>query len=60
MSGTQDCGGDIAPMALKARSMYLPVTLRVYVPKNWVLGFWVIVIIVQLLGKYMTIRYLDA
>ena len=34
-------------------------TLRVHVPNNWVLGFWVIVIIVQALGKYMIIRYLD-
>ena len=31
----------------------------VQVPNNWVLGFWVIVIIVQVLGKYMIIRYLD-
>ena len=35
------------------------ITLRVQVPKNWVLGIWVIVIIVQVLGKYMIIRYLD-
>ena len=26
---------------------------------NSVLGFWVIVIVVQVLGKYMIIRYLD-
>ena len=32
---------------------------RVQVPNNWVLGFFVIVIIVQVLGKYMIIRYLD-
>ena len=32
---------------------------RVQVPNNWVLGFWVIVIIVQVLGKFMIIRYLD-
>ena len=29
------------------------------VPKNWVLGFWVIVNIAQLLGKYVIIGYLD-
>ena len=32
---------------------------RVQVPNYWVLGFWVIVIIVQVLGKYMNIGYLD-
>ena len=32
----------------------------VQVPNNWVLGIWVIVIIVLVLGKYMIIRYLDA
>ena len=34
-------------------------TLRVHVPNNRVPGVWVIVIIVQVLGKYMIIRYLD-
>ena len=34
-------------------------TLRVHVPNNWVLGIWVIVLIVLVLGKYMIIRYLD-
>ena len=33
--------------------------LRVQVPNILVLGVWVIVIIVQVLGKYMIIRYLD-
>ena len=33
--------------------------LRVHVPNAYVLGIWVIVIIVQVLGKYMIIRYLD-
>ena len=28
-------------------------------PRNQVLGFWVIVLIVQVLGRYMIIRYLD-
>ena len=28
-------------------------------PNNLVLGFWVIVFIVQALGKYAMIRYLD-
>ena len=32
---------------------------RVYVPNNLVLGFWVIVIVVQFLGEYMKIEYLD-
>ena len=32
---------------------------RVQVPNNYVLGFRVIVIIVQVLGKYMIIMYLD-
>ena len=27
-----------------------------HVPNNWVLGVWVIVIIVHVLGKYMIIR----
>ena len=31
----------------------------VHLPNNRVLGFWVIVIIVPVLGKYMIIRYLD-
>ena len=34
-------------------------TLRVQVPNNEVLGFWVIMILVQVLGKYMIFRYLD-
>ena len=34
-------------------------TLRVHVPNNWVLRVWAIVIVVQVLGKYMIIRYLD-
>ena len=32
---------------------------RVHVANNWVLGIWVIVIIVQVLGKYMIIGYMD-
>ena len=35
------------------------VTQRVHVPNNWGLGFWVVVIIVLVLGKYMIIKYLD-
>ena len=34
-------------------------SLRVHVPNNWVLGIWVIVIMVQVWGKYMIIGYLD-
>ena len=30
-----------------------------YVPNNLLLGIWVIVITVQILGKYMIIGYLD-
>ena len=45
---TKTCG---FPQAYKSQ--------RVHVPNNWVLGSQVIVIIVQVLGKYMTIRYLD-
>ena len=33
--------------------------LRVHVLNNWVLRVWVIVIVVQILGKYMDIRYLN-
>ena len=32
---------------------------RVHVPNNKGLGFWVIVIIVQVLGKHMIFGYLD-
>ena len=32
---------------------------RVPAPNNSVLGYWAIVIIVQVLGKYMIIGYLD-
>ena len=32
---------------------------RKVVPNNWAVGIWVIVIIVQLLSKYMIIGYLD-
>ena len=34
-------------------------TPRVQVPNNWVLGIWVLVIIVQVWGKYMIIGHLD-
>ena len=34
-------------------------SLRVHVLNYWVLGFWVIEILVQVLGKYMIIGYLD-
>ena len=44
-----ECSGDFVGMSQ-----------RVHVPKNLVLhGFRVMVIIVQVLGKYMIIRYLD-
>ena len=35
------------------------VTQRVHLPNNWVLGFRVIVFVVQVLDKYIIIRYLD-
>ena len=34
-------------------------TLRIQVPHNKVLTIWVIAIVVQVLGKYMIIGYLD-
>ena len=34
-------------------------TLRVHVPNNWVPRVLVMVIIVEVLGKYMIIEYLD-
>ena len=34
-------------------------TQRVHVPNIWVFWCWGIVIIGQVLGKYMIIRYLD-
>ena len=33
--------------------------LRVHVPNNWVPRFWVMVILVQVSGKYMIFWYLD-
>ena len=33
--------------------------MRVQVPGNWVLGILVVVILVQVWGKYMIIGYLD-
>ena len=35
------------------------ISQRVHVPNNLVPGIWVIVIVVQVLSKYMIIRYLD-
>ena len=32
---------------------------KVHVPNNKVLGFWVIAIMIQVLGKYMILGYLD-
>ena len=34
--------------------------LRFHVPNAWVLGLWVVILIVLVLGKYMMMRYLDA
>ena len=44
---------------LLGRLRSLHVTQRVQVSNTYVLGSWVIVIIVQVLGKRMIIRYLD-
>ena len=41
------------------RHGYIGITQRVHVPNNLVLGLWVIVIIAQVLGKYMMMGYLD-
>ena len=35
------------------------ITQRVQVPNNWVLGVWVMGIMVSVLGKYTILRYLD-
>ena len=43
----------------KAPHLLEVLTLRVQVPNNLVLGLWVIVIIIQVLGKYMIIGYMD-
>ena len=45
---------DVQPSGLGFR-----VSLRVHVPNTWVVGFWIIAIIVQALGKYMIFGYLD-
>ena len=58
MVGCQNCGR----FPRGSKYVYiegLGLRFRVQVPNNVVLGFWVIVIIVQVLGKYMIIRYLD-
>ena len=47
------------PSFLLAPSKFSKLTLRVQVPNNWVLRALVIVILVQVSGKYMSIRYLD-
>ena len=36
------------------------VSQSVHVANNYVLGIWVRVLVVQVLGKYVIIRYLDA
>ena len=53
-----DFGGALAEK-LQGSKDNSQTSLRVHVPNDWVLGFWVIVIIVQAMGKYMIIRYLD-
>ena len=53
--------GDSVPSTPKLSSEVheTKVTLRVHVSNIWVLGIWVIAIIVQVWGKYMVIGYLD-
>ena len=46
-------------MVLRCQGLEQELTLRVHVPNNLVLGIWVIVIIVQVWGKCIIIRYLD-
>ena len=48
----------IAMMRKSLRCISSPESLRVHVPNNWVLRVLVLVIIEQVLGKYMIIRYL--
>ena len=61
MVGCQNCGR----FPRGAKYVYiegLGLGFRVQVPNNLVLGFWAIVVIVQVLGKYVIvrlIRYLD-
>ena len=38
---------------------FIGFTLRVHVPNNWVLGLGVVINIIQVMGKYMIVRYLD-
>ena len=45
--------------AAKAAEGFIPVTYRVQVFNTKVLRIWVRVIVVQVLGKYMSIGYLD-
>ena len=42
-----------------SRECNLSFSQRFQVPNNWVLGFWVVVIIVQVLGKCSIITYLE-
>ena len=44
---------------LDPKSLNPELSPRVNIPSSWVLGFWVIVTGVQVLGKYTIIRYLD-
>ena len=56
------CGADLrgkVPGFRDLRVTFHLLAQRVQVRNNQVLGMWVIVIIVQVLGKDMTIRYLD-
>ena len=47
------------PVGLPEVTCRVEQTQRVQVPNNLVLGCWVIGMIVQVLGKYVIIRYLD-
>ena len=46
-------------VGVRFRASWDFVTLRVHVPNNLVLGLWVMMIIIEVLGKYVNIRYLD-
>ena len=45
--------------ATRSSEVILDLAQRVHVHNNWVLGFWVIEILVQVWGKYMIVGYLD-
>ena len=49
----------MVPAVVCIMSLEVVLTLRVQVPKKKVLGILVIIILVQVLGKYMIVGHLD-